>query len=222
MASIWPSGAGTRSTGRRVTSRAQFQPTAAPRPIERSFVTKKRETMRRSTPWTLQPAPALGAIRVLLPRETPDGRKTALTGTIFMVDDFREDQILIPFPMTKLRFWRNCAIAATPSGGTGSLVKHYLGYEWDESPDNGFRPPGLIHLSLTTLVCQYLLARLRHPPRVPASPPTASPSIELREVARSSWAGTVMWAWGLDPNHDPDLKDTTQTPDGPQRQTGDG
>ena len=28
-----------------------------------------------------------------------------------MVDDFREDQILIPYPMTKLRFWRNTTVA---------------------------------------------------------------------------------------------------------------
>ena len=42
--------------------------------------------------------------------------------------------ILIPFPMTKLRFWRNTTIATTAPGGTGSLQKHYLGYEWDETP----------------------------------------------------------------------------------------
>jgi hypothetical protein len=94
------------------------------------------------------------------PRFGPNAGKpeNALTGTIFMVDDFREDQILIPFPMTKLRFWRNTTIATTPQGGTGSLQKHYLGYEWDESPDNGFRPPGLIRLSLTTVaVNSYIL-----------------------------------------------------------------
>jgi hypothetical protein len=60
------------------------------------------------------------------PRFGPNAGKpeNALTGTIFMVDDFREDQILIPFPMTKLRFWRNTTIATTPQGGTGSLQKH--------------------------------------------------------------------------------------------------
>jgi hypothetical protein len=45
------------------------------------------------------------------PRFTPPGDagrpENALTGTIFQVDDFREDQILIPYPMTTLRFWRN-------------------------------------------------------------------------------------------------------------------
>jgi hypothetical protein len=29
-------------------------------------------------------------------------------------------------------------------------------------------------------------------------------------------AGTVMWSWGLDPNHDPDPHDTTQTPVDPK------
>jgi hypothetical protein len=53
-------------------------------------------------------------------------------------------------------------VATTPAGQSGSLVKNYLGYEWDESPSTGyygnFRPAGLIHLSLTTLsVNTYLL-----------------------------------------------------------------
>jgi hypothetical protein len=150
------------------------------------------------------------------PRFSPPGDagrpENALTGTIFQVDDFREDQILIPFPMTKLRFWRNCAIAATASGGTGKLVKNYLGYEWDESPDNGFRPQGLLHLSLTTLsVNTYLLDY-----GTTEGPGIATHSLALyRDPVSGSivfGAGTVMWCWGLDPNHDPDLRDTTQTP----------
>jgi len=149
------------------------------------------------------------------PRFSPPGDagrpENALTGTIFQVDDFREDQILIPFPMTKLRFWRNCAIATTPAGGTGQLVKNYLGYEWDESPDNGFRPQGLVHLSLTTLsVNTYLLDYGNT-----TGPGIATHSLALYKDPSGSivfGAGTVMWSWGLDPNHDPDPHDTTQTP----------
>jgi N,N-dimethylformamidase beta subunit-like protein/uncharacterized protein DUF4082/Big-like domain-containing protein len=150
------------------------------------------------------------------PRFTPPGDagrpENALTGTIFMVDDFREDQILIPYAMTKLRFWRNCPLASTPSGQSGKLVKNYLGYEWDESPDNGFRPPGLIRLSLTTLsVDTYLLDY-----GTLEGPGIATHSLTLYRDPTSHalvfGAGTVMWSWGLDPNHDPDPKDTTQTP----------
>ncbi len=134
--------------------------------------------------------------------------ENGLTGTIFQVDDFREDQILIPFPMTKLRFWRNCAIAGTT---LGKLVPHYLGYEWDESPDNGFRPQGLIKLSSTTLsVDTYLLDY-----GVNEGPGIATHSLTLYKHSSGAivfGAGTVMWSWGLDPNHDPDLRDSTQTP----------
>jgi N,N-dimethylformamidase beta subunit-like protein/uncharacterized protein DUF4082/Big-like domain-containing protein len=147
------------------------------------------------------------------PRFGSDAGKpeNALTGTIFMVDDFREDQILIPFPMTKLRFWRNSAIAATPAGQSGSLVKHYLGYEWDESPDNGFRPPGLIRLSLTTLSVSTYLLDYGHL----EGPGIATHSLTLYRHPSGAivfGAGTVMWAWGLDPDHDPDPDDKVQTP----------
>jgi Domain of unknown function (DUF4082)/Bacterial Ig domain len=148
------------------------------------------------------------------PRFGPNAGKpeNALTGTIFMVDDFREDQILIPFPMTKLRFWRNTTIATTAQGGTGSLQKHYLGYEWDESPDNGFRPPGLIRLSLTTVAVNSYILDYGHV----EGPGIATHSLTLYRHPGGAivfGAGTVMWAWGLDPNHDPDLEDSTPTPD---------
>ncbi len=138
--------------------------------------------------------------------------ENALTGTIFMVDDFREDQILIPFPMTKLRIWRNTSIATTAQGGSGSLQPHYLGYEWDESPDNGFRPPGLIRLSLTTVSVNTYLLDYGHL----EGPGVATHSLTLYRHPSGAivfGAGTVMLAWGLDPNHDPDLRDSTQTPD---------
>ena len=150
------------------------------------------------------------------PRFSPPGDagrpENALTGTWFMVDDFREDQILIPYPMTQLRFWRNTAVANTAPGQSGSLVKNYLGYEWDEAPDNGFAPPGLIRLSSTTLsVNTYLLDY-----GYLEGPGIATHSLTLYRDPNSRaivfGAGTVMWAWGLDPNHDPDPNDTTQTP----------
>ena len=153
------------------------------------------------------------------PRFSPPGDagrpENALTGTIFMVDDFREDQILIPYPMTKLRFWRNTAVANTAPGQSGSLVRNYLGYEWDEAPDNGFAPAGLVRLSSTTLsVNTYLLDY-----GSVEGPGIATHSLTLYRDATSRaivfGAGTVMWSWGLDPDHDPDPRDTTQTPTDP-------
>jgi hypothetical protein len=151
-----------------------------------------------------------------------DGGKpeNALTGTIFMVDDFREDQILIPYPMTQLRFWRNTAVQNnnTTPGSSGSLVKNYLGYEWDESPNTGynggFRPAGLIYLSLTTVSVNSYILDYGH---------TEGPGIATHKLtlyrhpsgALVFGAGTVMWSWGLDADHDPDPKDPTPTPTDP-------
>ena len=131
------------------------------------------------------------------PRFSPPGDagrpENALTGTIFMVDDFREDQILIPYPMSQLRFWRNTQVAQTAPGGSGKLVKNYLGYEWDESPDNGFRPAGLIQLSSTTVSVNTYILDYGH---------TEGPGIATHHLAlyrHSSGAlvfgaGTVFWS----------------------------
>ena len=148
------------------------------------------------------------------PRFSPPGDagrpENGLTGTIFMVDDFREDQILIPYPMTKLRFWRNCPLAATPVGQSGKLVKDYLGYEWDESPDNGFRPPGLIRLSSTTVSVDTYMLDYGHT----EGPGIATHSLTLYRHPTSKalvfGAGTVMWSWGLDADHDEDTRETNQ------------
>ena len=83
--------------------------------------------------------------------------ENALTGQFWTVDSWRSDTMTIPYPMTLLRFWRNTNVAKTAAGKSASLVQNYLGYEWDESPDNGFRPAGLIHLSSTTLAVQTYL-----------------------------------------------------------------
>jgi len=140
--------------------------------------------------------------------------ENALTGTLFMVDDFREDQILIPYPMTKLRFWRNTAVANTTPGNSGSLVKNYLGYEWDSSPDNGFRPAGLIPLSSTTVSVNTLLLDYGHT----EGPGRCHHKLALYRDPSDALvfgAGTVMWSWGLDADHDPDPKDPTPTPTDP-------
>jgi hypothetical protein len=133
-----------------------------------------------------------------------EGRQpeNGLTGTMFQVDSWRSDTMLIPYPMTKLRFWRNCPLAATAAGQTASLVQNYLGYEWDQSPDNGFRPAGLICLSSTTLsVGTYLLDY-----GLTTGPGVATHNLTLYKDRNSGaivfGAGTVMWSWGLDSDHD--------------------
>ena len=144
-----------------------------------------------------------------------DGAKpeNALTGTIFMVDGFRYDAITIPQPMTLLRFWRNTNVAATPSGQTASLPQNILGYEWDELPDNGFSPPGLIYLSSTSLdVGTFLLDY-----GSTTGNGTAFHHLTLYKDQTSGaivfGAGTVYWSWGL-----ADVSDGPPTPTDPSVQ----
>ena len=127
----------------------------------------------------------------------------ALTGTVFQVDSDRTDIIQIPNGMTKLRFWRNTAVANTPSGQTASLVQNLLGYEWDSSPDNGFRPAGLIDVSSTTLQIngQYLLDY----GNTTGNGTATHNLVEFRDPVSGALvfgAGTVFWTWGLASDHD--------------------
>jgi hypothetical protein len=120
--------------------------------------------------------------------------------------------------MRLLRFWRNTNVAKTTAGKTASLVQNYLGYEWDESPDNGFRPGGLIHLSSTTLAVQTYL--LDYGVNVCAY--TATHSLSLYRPGNGALmfgAGTVFWVCGLDSNHDTGVDNTTTTDPNVQQAT---
>jgi hypothetical protein len=128
--------------------------------------------------------------------------ENALTGTIYTVDSYRSDAITVPHPMTLLRFWRNTNVAATLPGQTKTLTENILGYEWDESPDNGFTPPGLVFLSSTTINVSTFL--LDYGSRVGDG--TAFHHLTLYKDPTSGaivfGAGTVFWSWGLSSAHD--------------------
>ncbi|MEA2782724.1 MAG: hypothetical protein QOK29_4268, partial [Rhodospirillaceae bacterium] len=132
-----------------------------------------------------------------------DGGKpeNALTGQMIGVDSYRADIMKIPYGQTQLRFWRNAPLAQTQPGGTASLTQNLLGYEWDVSPDNGFRPGGLISLSSTTLAVSQYVADYGNVD----APATATHNLTLYRAPSGALvfgAGTVFWAWGLDSNHD--------------------
>ena len=135
----------------------------------------------------------------------------SLTGQVFAVDSYRTDTITIPYDMTKLRFWRNTPIADTASGQTASLVQNLLGYEWDSSPDNGFRPAGLVDLSSTTL--QVSTKLLDYGNTVGNGTATHN-LVEYRDPVSGALifgAGTVFWSWGLSDDHD-QVNSGPQTP----------
>ena len=133
----------------------------------------------------------------------PEGAQpeNALTGTIFTVNAWRNDPLIVPAEYARLRFWRNTAVARLGAGERAVLLKGLLGHEWDEDLDNGFRPPGLLRLSETTI------------DNVPYiqdfgsvyDSGTATHHLTLYRHASGALvfgAGTVQWAWGLDAHHD--------------------
>ena len=140
------------------------------------------------------------------PRFSPpaDGGRpeNALKGTLFTVNGPRYDAITVPSADGRMRFWRNTAVANLTSGQSATLTSGSLGNEWDEAPDNGSQPAGLIELSSTTvnLSSQYLLD---YGSTFGAG--TATHRLMLSRYPGGALvfgAGTCQWSWGLDGTHD--------------------
>ncbi len=133
----------------------------------------------------------------------PEGPKpeNALKGTIFTVNAWRNDPLVVPGRFAKLRFWRYTEVATLSPDDQVVLGYGILGHEWNEDLDNGFRPAGLIRMSSTTV---------NNVPYIQDygtvyAPGTATHHLTLFRAPSGALvfsAGTVQWAWGLDPNHD--------------------
>ena len=147
------------------------------------------------------------------PRFSPPGDggnpPNALTGQNFVVNTGTSD-IQVPAQYGLLRMWRNTAAASLAPGQTLTLGAGIgnLGYEWDVDVDNGFRPPGLVQLSSTTVTVPEAFVSDYGSTTQPA---TLTHHLTLYRAASGAivfGAGTVQWAWGLDngtPNgHAPD------------------
>jgi len=137
------------------------------------------------------------------PRFSDPGQEpeNSLTGTAFTVNAFRFDTITIPYEFTQLRFWRNTEVAETAPGETASLVSGILGIEWNSDLDNGYRPAGLIDLSLSTISVDTLLQDWGST----YGPGEATHSLTMYRDQESGAlvfsAGTIYWTWGLDSSH---------------------
>lgn len=137
------------------------------------------------------------------PRFADPGQEpeNSLTGTMFTVDSYRLDTITIPYEMSQFRFWRNTDIAQLEPGETWSLVKNLLGYEWDSDVENGFRPAGLINLSLSTVSVDTYLRD--YGTSIGSADVTHSLTMYRAESGALVFgAGTVFWSWGLDDQHE--------------------
>jgi hypothetical protein len=126
-----------------------------------------------------------------------------LTGTLFRANGYRHDAITISQAYGKMRMWRNTSVANLPAGGTATFQLGTLGYEWNVDEDNGFRPPGMIDLSSTTINITdgtYLLDNGNT-----YGNGTATHSMTMyRDPASNALvfsSGTVQWSWGLNTVH---------------------
>ncbi|WP_259400782.1 DUF4082 domain-containing protein [Microbispora sp. H13382] len=140
------------------------------------------------------------------PRFSPpsDGGRpeNALTGTLFRVNGISANNIAVPAAYAPYRLWRNTAVANLQPGQTAVFPTGTLGYEWDEAPDNGVAPPGLVLLSEVSVFTgnKYLLD---YGSTYGAG--TATHHLTLYRGTAGSivfGAGTTQWAWGLDAVHD--------------------
>jgi len=133
----------------------------------------------------------------------PEGARpeNALTGTIFTVNAWRHDPLEVPGMYAPLRFWRDTPIAGLKSHQKAVLLKGLLGHEWDEDVDNGFRPPGLIRLSSTTVDNVQTIVDTG----ACFDSGTGTHHLVMYRAASGALvfgAGTVQWSWGLDNFHD--------------------
>lgn len=126
--------------------------------------------------------------------------ENSLTGTIFVVNSYREDTISVSSDYSRLRFWNNTDIENLAPGKSIKVAPGTLGYEWDMDWDNGFRPAGLINLSSTTVDVHALLTGPTDGTGM-QGPGSATHSLTLYRAPSGALvfgAGTVFWAWGLD------------------------
>lgn len=135
---------------------------------------------------------------------TTDGGRpeNALTGTIFKVNSGGDlgTTIDVSSDFAALRFWRNTVVATLDAGESVKLGDRALGYEWDEDPDNGFRPAGLIPLSSTTRTVPEVLKDYG----ATFGKGTATHSMTLYRAASGALvfsAGSIQYSWGLDDKH---------------------
>ena len=126
--------------------------------------------------------------------------ENALTGTMYY-SNTGQFAIEVPEAEGKLRLWRGTSVAGLAPGATATLAANTLGYEFDEAPDNGFAPAGLVRMSSTTKdVDQYLVDYGSN-----VLPGPATHSLTLYRAGSGALvfsAGTIQWSYGLGTAHD--------------------
>jgi hypothetical protein len=132
--------------------------------------------------------------------------QNALTGQFFRVilpTDQLDDTMTVPAEYAPLRFWRNTEVADLEPGQTRALAPSTLGYEFDCDEDNGYRPPGSIRLSSTTVTVPQILRD--YGTTYSSGTTTHNMTVYRASSGALVWGtGTVQWAYGLDDYHEAD------------------
>jgi hypothetical protein len=133
-----------------------------------------------------------------------------VTGQFFTVNNGTTN-IQVPAQYHSLPIWRNTSVAS--ASGTVSLGTDTLGYEWDSDkvselpaaarPPSFTQPQNMTELSSTTFGAPEVIQDMGHT----YAPGTVTHNLTLYRApsgAQVFGAGTIQWAWGLDPEHDRD------------------
>ncbi|QEW23412.1 Cadherin domain protein (plasmid) [Paracoccaceae bacterium] len=126
--------------------------------------------------------------------------ENALTGQLFGPDGTGEfgGALDVTEVNAVLRYWRDTSVAGV---GATDMAPGILGYEWDTSPDDAYRPAGLIYLSDTTIPWSSILVDQGNT----VAPGTATHNLSLYRAESGALvfgAGTVFWSWALSDDHD--------------------
>lgn len=137
------------------------------------------------------------------PASAADGRtyqpQNQLTGSLFSVNGYRGDAITVPGSFAKMRLWRNTTVADLTPSQTATFPVGTLGYEWDSDVEDGYRPPGQIQLSSTTVDIDDGKLRLDYGNTYGNGTATHSLVAFRDQTSRALvfGTGTVQWSWGL-------------------------
>ncbi|SFQ24782.1 N,N-dimethylformamidase beta subunit family domain-containing protein, partial [Tranquillimonas alkanivorans] len=126
--------------------------------------------------------------------------ENSLTGQLFGPDGTGEfgGALDVPEKFAPLRVWRDTSVA---DGGELDMSEGILGYEWNTSPEDDFRPAGLVKLSETTIPWSGILIDQGNR----TAPGEATHNLSLYRAESGALvfgAGTVFWSWALSNEHD--------------------
>ena len=126
--------------------------------------------------------------------------ENALIGTIFGPDGTGEfgGALDVPVEYAGLRFWRDTTLTAT---GALDMAPGILGYEWNTSPQDQYRPAGLVYLSETTIPWSAILVDQGNT----VQPGIATHNLTLYRDDSGALVfsvGTVFFTWALSDVHD--------------------